>query len=234
MYGGSQFCDLGDLLTSLRSPIEGNSWTIAKQRQAAADIASGMVHVAHHKIVHRDLAARNILLQSRGGRVLAKISDLGLSRQVTARDSHYVSTSAMRPIRWTAPEALQESRFSTASDVWSFGVLYWEILSRGAVPYGQFPEHDNAGVVRYVEEGGTLPRPDRCPAPDFALIQQCMSFQPERRLTFQAIFAAIDGLLRAESARPAPGSPGRLAQAQSYELMPIASVSSRAELIQLN
>jgi len=200
------------------------------------------VHLARNKIIHRDLAARNILLQSRGSRVLAKVSDLGLSRQVTGNSSHYVSTSAKRPIRWTAPEALdpQIARFSTASDVWSFGVLYWEILTRGALPHGHL--EDNATVIKYVQSGGGLSQPADCAAADYALVRQCTAFAPEDRPPFQAVFTALNALTGTSDGAATGAAAGAAEDdrdswraptggGDSYELMSPASSSSRANLL---
>ena len=202
------------------------SWPLGRKREIAADVASGMLHLAHYNIVHRDLSARNVLLQSRGSRVLAKVADLGLSRQVSPRESLYVSSSSKRPIRWTAPEALEESRFSTASDVWSFGVLYWEILTNGAVPFSQFSELDNAAVVKYVLGGGKLPRPEGCPDQDSALIMACMVMEPDRRPTFNFIYGAIEAAIRSGDANVFVTS-----GTESYEMLPMTTPTSRSELL---
>jgi Eph receptor A1 len=94
----------------------------------AGDIASGMTELSRLNIVHRDLAARNVLLDHW---LCAKVGDFGL-----AREGDYSSDQATFPVRWTAPEAIMKTQFSIKSDVWSFGVVFWEILTFGEQPYG--------------------------------------------------------------------------------------------------
>ena len=128
-------------------------------------------------IVHRDLAARNILLD---GMLTAKISDFGLAKK--ASDCRLAeSTTGKFPIKWTAPEALRYSHFSTKSDMWSFGILLWEIFSFGRVPYPRIPIQD---VIRHIEKGYRMESPEGCPTGITRLMNDAWSLEPDLRPSF--------------------------------------------------
>nr|XP_025845281.1 ephrin type-B receptor 3-like [Vulpes vulpes] len=105
-------------------------------------IAAGMKYLADMNYVHRDLAARNILVNSN---LVCKVSDFGLSRFLEDDTSDPTYTSALGgkiPIRWTAPEAIQYRKFTSASDVWSYGIVMWEVMSYGERPYWDMTNQD--------------------------------------------------------------------------------------------
>ena len=180
-----QFCEVGSLLHALHAARDKSTMSLVQRRQIGLDVAAGMWHLANYKVVHRDLAARNVLLQKRDGRTLAKVTDFGLS-QIVALDGgdHVEDAKGLRPVRWTALEALREARYSTASDVWSFGVVYWEIMTFGQVPFGNLSESDVADLVI---GGGTLPCPPNCSADDFAIMSSCWVRASALRPTFAAL-----------------------------------------------
>ena len=116
-----------------------------------------MEYLASHFYIHKDLAARNILV---GEQLHVKISDLGLSREIYCSDYYRIQPKALLPIRWMPPEAIAYGKFTTDSDVWSFGVVLWEVFSYGLQPYYGF---SNQEVMEMVRKRQLLPCPEDCP-----------------------------------------------------------------------
>uniref|UniRef100_G1QSZ6 Ephrin type-A receptor 1 n=1 Tax=Nomascus leucogenys TaxID=61853 RepID=G1QSZ6_NOMLE len=151
-------------------------------------IASGMNYLSNHNYVHRDLAARNILVNQN---LCCKVSDFGLTRLLYDFDGTYETQGGKIPIR-TAPEAIAHRIFTTASDVWSFGIVMWEVLSFGDKPYG---EMSNQEVMKSIEDGYRLPPPVDCPAPLYELMKNCWAYDRARRPHFQKLQAHLEQLL---------------------------------------
>uniref|UniRef100_A0A8C3XWT7 Ephrin type-A receptor 1 n=1 Tax=Catharus ustulatus TaxID=91951 RepID=A0A8C3XWT7_CATUS len=149
-------------------------------------IASGMTYLSEHNYVHRDLAARNILVTRS---LQCKVSDFGLSR-ILENDAEgtYETKGGKIPIRWTAPEAIAHRIFTSASDVWSFGIVMWEVLSFGDKPYGHMT---NQEVMKSLEDGYRLPPPVDCPSILYELMKSCWSHDRMRRPHFQEIRAQL-------------------------------------------
>jgi serine/threonine protein kinase len=138
------------------------------------------------------------------GRVV-KVADFGLSRELFKGDYYRLEGGRTPlPIRWMAPESLESSVFTTMSDVWSLGVLLWELMTRGAVPY---PEVDNWDIAAYItERGRRLPQPAYCPTSVYGIMQATWAQDPLRRPTFVHLVARLESIVRA-ARRPGSGSP---------------------------
>lgn len=120
-------------------------------------VTAGMEYLASHSYVHKDLAARNVLV---GEQLHVKISDLGLSREIYSSDYYCLQPKTLLPIRWMPPEAITYGKFSSDSDIWSFGVVLWEMFSYGLQPYYGF---SNQEVMEMVRKRQLLPCPEDCP-----------------------------------------------------------------------
>lgn len=148
--------------------------------------AAGMNYLSKNKMVHRDLALRNLLVTYTDGKYTVKVTDFGMSRKLESQQ--YTTKEAKIPVKWTAPEALKFGTFSAASDVWSFGVLLWEIFTKGQLPYTGW---DNVETMQKVLEGYRMPKPKDCPDEIYALMLKCWSEKPEQRPTFSQVQAAL-------------------------------------------
>ncbi|XP_033719290.1 ephrin type-A receptor 1 isoform X4 [Tursiops truncatus] len=151
-------------------------------------IASGMNYLSDHSYVHRDLAARNILVSQN---LCCKVSDFGLTRLLDNFDGTYETQGGKIPIRWTAPEAIAHRIFTAASDVWSFGIVMWEVLSFGDKPYG---EMSNQEVMKSIEDGYRLPPPVDCPARLYELMKDCWAYDCAHRPPFHQLKAQLEHL----------------------------------------
>jgi len=156
---------------------------------AARQIADAMVYVSNHGFVHRDLAARNCLVGDRTAtRLEVKLSDFGLAVELGDGDFHCGDDDEEIPVRWMPPEAIRENRFTHASDVWSFGVLLWEIFTFGRQPYEQMTIKE---VIRFVDSGRTLHCPEHAPNPVYLHMQSCWHRNPDERPLFKDLFKQL-------------------------------------------
>ncbi|XP_058461465.1 uncharacterized protein LOC131436643 isoform X3 [Malaya genurostris] len=154
-------------------------------------LSTALSYLESKKFVHRDIAARNVLVSSP---TCIKLADFGLSRWVEDQ-SYYTSTKGMLPIKWMAPESINFRRFTTASDVWMFGVCTWEILMLGVKP---FQGIKNCDVIGKLENGERLPLPPNCPPRLYSLMSQCWSYEPHKRPNFKNVKEVLYEILMEE------------------------------------
>ncbi|KAK6314114.1 hypothetical protein J4Q44_G00155730 [Coregonus suidteri] len=155
--------------------------------------AAGMKYLAEMNYVHRDLAARNILVNSN---LVCKVSDFGLSRYLQDDTSDPTYTSSLGgkiPVRWTAPEAIAYRKFTSASDVWSYGIVMWEVMSFGERPYWDMSNQD---VINAIEQDYRLPPPMDCPTALHQLMLDCWQKDRNARPKFTDIVNTLDKMIR--------------------------------------
>lgn len=174
----------GSLLTFLRT----RATTLSSRSLLAMcrDAAAGMRYLESKNCIHRDLAARNCLI---GDDNIVKISDFGMSRE----EEEYIVSGGMKqiPIKWTAPEALNFGKYTSLCDVWSYGVLMWEIFSKGDTPYAGM---SNSRAREKIDTGYRMPAPEGCSEDVYALMLRCWEYEPDKRPPFHQLYTLIDNI----------------------------------------
>ncbi|XP_036792628.1 ephrin type-A receptor 5 [Oncorhynchus mykiss] len=185
----TEYMENGSLDTFLKK--NDGQFTVIQLVGMLRGMASGMRYLCDIGYVHRDLAARNILVNSN---LVCKVSDFGLSRVLEDdAEAAYTTRGGKIPIRWTAPEAIAFRKFTSASDVWSYGIAMWEVMSYGERPYWEMSNQD---VIKAVEESYRLPGPMDCPVVLYHLMMACWQKDRNSRPKFEEIVCLLDKLIR--------------------------------------
>ncbi|XP_064411290.1 proto-oncogene tyrosine-protein kinase ROS [Latimeria chalumnae] len=178
----------GDLLSYLRGAratvIRGPLLSVEDLLDICLDVSKGCTYLEKMHFVHRDLAARNCLVSVKeydSPSRTVKIGDFGLARDVYKNDYYRKKGEGLLPVRWMAFESLIDGVFTNQSDVWSFGVLLWEIITMGQQPY---PAYSNIEVLHFVRSGGRLDAPHSCPNDVYELMLRCWNREPNKRPGF--------------------------------------------------
>ncbi|XP_056268238.1 tyrosine-protein kinase Fgr isoform X1 [Pseudoliparis swirei] len=197
IYIITEFMSQGSLLDFLKDG-EGQSLKLPQLVDIAAQIAAGMAYIERMNYIHRDLRAANILV---GENLVCKIADFGLARLI--EDNEYTARQGAKfPIKWTAPEAALYGRFTIKSDVWSFGILLTELITKGRVPY---PGMNNREVLEQVERGYRMPCAPGCPASLHELMVQCWRREADERHTFEYLQSFLEDYFTATEPQYQPG-----------------------------
>ncbi|XP_071400101.1 fibroblast growth factor receptor 1b isoform X2 [Centroberyx affinis] len=202
LYVVVEYASQGNLREYLRArrPVGLEYWSGPRQASlgnleirelvsAAYQVARGMAYLASKKCIHRDLAARNVLVTEDN---VMKIADFGLARDIHHIDYYKKTTNGRLPVKWMAPEALFDRIYTHQSDVWSFGVLLWEIFTLGGSPYPGVPVEE---LFKLLKEGHRMERPSACTQELYLMMRDCWHAVPSRRPTFQQLVEDLDRTL---------------------------------------
>ncbi|XP_070078011.1 focal adhesion kinase 1 isoform X22 [Equus caballus] len=184
-----ELCTLGELRSFLQ--VRKYNLDLASLILYAYQLSTALAYLESKRFVHRDIAARNVLVSSND---CVKLGDFGLSRYMED-STYYKASKGKLPIKWMAPESINFRRFTSASDVWMFGVCMWEILMHGVKPFQGVKNND---VIGRIENGERLPMPPNCPPTLYSLMTKCWAYDPSRRPRFTELKAQLSTILEEE------------------------------------
>uniref|UniRef100_A0A673VLL6 Focal adhesion kinase 1 n=1 Tax=Suricata suricatta TaxID=37032 RepID=A0A673VLL6_SURSU len=184
-----ELCTLGELRSFLQ--VRKYSLDLASLILYAYQLSTALAYLESKRFVHRDIAARNVLVSSND---CVKLGDFGLSRYMED-STYYKASKGKLPIKWMAPESINFRRFTSASDVWMFGVCMWEILMHGVKPFQGVKNND---VIGRIENGERLPMPPNCPPTLYSLMTKCWAYDPSRRPRLTELKAQLSTILEEE------------------------------------
>ncbi|KAL6118295.1 tec [Pungitius sinensis] len=193
IYIVTEFMEHGCLLNFLRQ--RRGSFSLGSLLSICLDVSEAMEHLEAHGFIHRDLASRNCLVNDF---LVVKVSDFGMTRYVL--DDQYTSSSGAKfPVKWSPPEVFNFCRYSSKSDVWSYGVLMWEVFTEGRMPFEQNQNHE---VVTMVTKGQRLYRPKMAPAAIYDIMQLTWQERPDDRPPFSQLCRMISDALEGDTPPP--------------------------------
>ncbi|XP_073668333.1 macrophage colony-stimulating factor 1 receptor isoform X2 [Paramisgurnus dabryanus] len=180
------------LLDSSCENQEEDSWPVDMDDllRFSYQVSEGLHFLAAKNCIHRDVAARNVLLTDKR---VAKICDFGLARDIMNDSNYVVKGNARLPVKWMAPESIFECVYTVQSDVWSYGILLWEIFSLGKSPYPNMLV--DSKFYKMIKCGYQMSRPDFAPPEIYTIMKMCWNLEPSERPTFNKISQLIERLL---------------------------------------
>ncbi|XP_043543737.1 protein tyrosine kinase 2aa isoform X7 [Chiloscyllium plagiosum] len=184
-----ELCTFGELRSFLQ--VRKYNLDLASLILYAYQLSTALSYLESKRFVHRDIAARNVLVSSLD---CVKLGDFGLSRYMED-STYYKASKGKLPIKWMAPESINFRRFTSASDVWMFGVCMWEILMYGVKPFQGVKNND---VIGRIENGERLPMPPNCPPTLYSLMTKCWAYDPSRRPRFNELKQQLSTILEEE------------------------------------
>eukprot|EP00040_Diaphanoeca_grandis_P023518 m.128105 g.128105 ORF g.128105 m.128105 type:complete len:599 (-) comp29314_c0_seq1:618-2414(-) len=190
MYIVTEMVPHGDLLSYLRKQTSAKEINTKAKLYISSQVADGMSYLENKNVIHRDLAARNCLVADD---LVIKIADFGMGRVID--DLYTAKTGSKMPVKWSAPESLCYNAFSSASDVWSFGILLWEVVTLGNNPY---PDIESKDVLNKLESDYRMPEPSNCPMGMYSEMKSCWMMRAEDRPSFKQLAENLDKLLDAK------------------------------------